>query len=178
MITTEQVIQFKAFARQDGAIMGLLWIASFMCFALSQTQPLLSVAFNISLVGIPFGAAALLRRYRDGVLGGIISFKRAFFYVQLIFLYATLILAIGQWAYFEFLDHGRLVGGMIKAVNSPEFQPVLEAYQLTKEDMNKQLEILTETRPIDFALTFVSFNILIGTILAWIIALFTKRTKK
>lgn len=178
MITSEQVIQLKAFARQDGAIMGLLWIASFVCFAMSQTQPLLSFAFDISIVGIPYVAAAFARRYRDAVLGGCISFRRCFFYVQLIFLYATLILAIGQWAYFEFVDHGQLVGGMMKSINSPEFQPVLEAYRYSKEEVNKQMEMLTQTRPIDFALTFVWVNVIAGTILAWIIALFTKRTKQ
>lgn len=178
MITSQQFIQFKAFARQDGALMGALWVLSFGCFVLSQSQPYMSLLFDLTLVCIPYAAATQVSRYRDMVLDGTISFRRAFYYALLIFFYATLILAIGQWAYFEFIDKGRMVTGMMATINSDDFKPVLEAYKMTREEVSQQMQILTETRPIDFALTFMSVNIILSFVMAWIVALFTKRTRK
>ncbi len=168
----------KAFARQDGAFMGLLWIVSFACFVVSQEYPALSLFFDLTLISIPFFASLRIKNYRDKVINGVISFRRAFAYSLLIFLYATLLLAIAQWIYFQYIDNGSMVGGMIKTVNSPEFGPVLEAYKITKEEMNKQLDLLTSTRPIDLVCSFMWLNMTAGIIISWVVALFTKKSKR
>lgn len=156
--------------------MGLVWIAGFACFVGSFAEPFLSFVFNFIIILIPFLTASFARHYRDRVLDGTLSFRRAYGYSLFIFFYATLLLAIAQWAYLEFLDNGRLLGNMTRTVNSPEFAPVLEAYQMTKDEVLAQLTIFSETRPIDFAFTFMWMNILLGLVLSFVIALFTKRT--
>ena len=176
MLTKPEYIQLKAYARLQGTIMGLLWIASFACFIGSISEPALSFFFNFTIIFIPFLAASFVRYYRDRVLGGTLSFRRAYSYSLLIFFYATLLLAIAQWAYFEFLDQGRMLGSMARTISTPEFAPVLEAYKIPKEEVLAQLDILSETRPIDFAFTFMWMNIFFGVILSWFIALFTKRS--
>ena len=175
MLTRQEYIQLKAYARQHGAVMGLLWIASFACFIGSISEPYMPLLFNFTIILIPFLASFFVKYYRERVAGGILSFWRAYCYSLLIFFYATLLLAIAQWAYFEFLDHGRMLGSMVTTVNAPEFAPVLEAYKISREEMLEQLDILSETRPIDFVFTFMWMNIIIGLILSWFIALFTKR---
>ncbi|MCM1078010.1 MAG: DUF4199 domain-containing protein [Bacteroidales bacterium] len=175
-MTRQEYIQLKAYARQQGTAMGLLWIASFACFVGSISEPYLSFFFNFTIILIPFLAASFVRYYRDRILGGILSFRRAYCYSLLLFFYATLLLAIVQWGYFEFLDNGRMLGSMVTTVNSPEFVPALEAYNVSKEEVLEQLNILSETRPIDFAFTFMWMNIFFGAVLSWFIALFTKRS--
>ena len=178
MISSEELVQFKAFALRDGAYMGVLWVVSFACFVCSQSQPFMSLAFDLSIVMIPYLAFFFVRHYRDDILGGFISFRRAWAYVARVFLYATLILAITQWAYFQFIDGGALVTGMINTVNSDEFAPVLEAYKMSRKELIDQLQLISEARPIDFAFTFIWLNVFAGLIIGWIVALFTKRTKK
>ena len=177
MKNIDEYIQLKAYAREYGAFMGLLWIASFACFLGSVVEPSLSFAFDFTIVLIPFMAHFFVKLYRDRIVNGVISFKRAFGFSIFIFLYATLILAIAQWAYFSYMDNGRLVATLITMVSSAEFKPVLEAYKVTEQEMKQNLELLAETRPIDFAMTFMGVNMFAGMIISWVVALFAKRTK-
>lgn len=178
MIEQQEYIQMKAFARQYGAVMGLIWVASFACFVGSIKEPMLSFGFDMSIAMIPFVAGHFVRNYRDRIVDGSISFRRAFGFSMFIFFYATLILAIAQWAYFQYLDGGMIVGNMLKVIESPEFAEVLKANQFDKKMLTEQIQLLSETRPIDFALTFMWMNVMAGLIISWFVALFTKRRKK
>lgn len=178
MIEQQEYIQLKAYARQHGMMMGLLWVASFVCFVSVIKVPLLSLAFDFSVMLIPFAAYYMVRYYRDAVINGYISFKRAFFYSLLIFIYASLIMGIAQWAYFALIDGGRMVANIQDVMQSAEYKPVIDAYKAQGIDLKKQLSVLTEARPIDFAMTFMWFNFLAGTIISWVVALFTKKTVK
>ena len=43
-MTPEEYIQLKAFARQDGAMLSLLWIGSFACYIKGLSSPTLAFA--------------------------------------------------------------------------------------------------------------------------------------
>ncbi len=178
MIQQKEYIQLKAYARQYGAFMGLIWILSFACFVGSVKEPMLSFAFDFSIILIPFLAGFFVRQYRDGVVGGFISFRRAFGFSMFIFFYATLLLAIAQWAYFQYLDGGMIVGNMMKIISTPEYEEVFKANQIDKAQLQAQLQQLAESRPIDFALAFMWLNIFAGIVISWIVALFAKRSRK
>lgn len=57
MINPEEIIQLKAFARQDGTFLGLIWIASFACyvgeFHTSSLGMLALILAVISLSSLP-----------------------------------------------------------------------------------------------------------------------------
>lgn len=177
MIKQDEYIQFKAFARQYGALMGLLWVFSFACFVGSIHEPTLSFLFDFTIISIPFTAHLFTCRYRDQILSGRISFRRAFGFNMFVFFYAMLIMALAQWAYFEFLDNGTMIGKMIQTINTDEFKAILEQNQMSKKDIEQQFEVLAETRPIDFALTFMWLNSFAGLISSWLIALFVHRRR-
>lgn len=178
MIQQAEYLQFKAYARQYGAVMGLIWIVSFACFVGAVSIPAMSFCFDFSIILIPFLAAFFVRLYRDGIIGGSISFRRAFGYSAFIFFYATLILAIAQWVYFQYLDHGMIVGTMVQNINKPEFEEVLKLNGISKKEIEDNLQMLAETRPIDIVFAFIWLNMLAGLIISWIVALFSKRGKK
>jgi len=178
MIKAEEYIQLKAFARQDGTFMGLLWIVSFALFLMSQSQPVLSVVFDISIVCIPFFAASRAKHFRDYALDGVISYHRAFAYLFLLFGYAILLFAIAQWVYFQFIDGGNLIAGMVKTINSQEFKVVIDAYKISKEELQKSMDQLTNATPVDFAVTFMWLNFIACILISSVLALFTMRTQK
>ena len=61
MILAQTLIQLKAFARQDGAILGIVWIVSFASIVLSpQTS-----WGNIIALTTPFIVGWRLYRFRD-----------------------------------------------------------------------------------------------------------------
>ena len=80
MATREDYEQLKAFARIDGAITGGLWILSFALFVAGFQQPMLSTLSVLTGIFSLVLASIRLRRFRDNILDGVISFRRAFGY--------------------------------------------------------------------------------------------------
>ena len=175
-MTPLEFIQVRAYAKLHGLFMGLLWIASFACFVEAQQEPGFSMLFDVTLFMIPVAGHYSVCFFRDKVLGGTISFRRAFLFLMMIFFYATLLLALSQWAYFQFLDNGTVFSSMISKVNDPQFAELIKAYGMTKDEVLSQLRSLSEVRPIDFAFSFMWLTIGISVVMSWMLALFAKRT--
>ena len=82
MIRIEDFIQLKAFARQDGLLLSLLWTAS---FALIVYMPA-SAMGNILAITTPLFVAWRLRIFREYALGGIIGMAPAFLAVAMFYI--------------------------------------------------------------------------------------------
>ena len=175
-MTPQEYIQLKAFARQDGALLALLWTGSLLCYILGLTYPLLGIVALILIVASPFFAANRLRHFRDYGREGIISFSRSYAYTILIFFYAGVLFAIAIYVYFAFLDKGFFMSKIMEMFSSPEGRKALQAYGLEGQ-MEENLKFLTELRPIDFALNMLTINIITGFFLGVPIAAIMQRTK-
>ena len=117
-MTPEEYVQLKAFARQDGALLSLLWIGGFACYVQGLAYPVLGLASMLLMVVSPFFAAGRLRHFRDYAREGIITFSRGYAYTILIFFYAGLLLAAAIFIYFSFIDDGYLLGKLTSALHS------------------------------------------------------------
>lgn len=173
-----EFVQLRAYARNFGGVMGLWWFLSFACFVGVLCEPALSFAFDLSIVAVPFIATYIIRYYRDRILGGVISFRRAFAYIFLVFFYATLILSIVQWVYFTYLDNGRMVASMLERINSPEMAPVIEAYKIPRQELIEQMNLISESRPIDLVFSFMWFDLFACAMISFVVALICKRTRR
>lgn len=162
MIKREDYEQLKAFARIDGALLGGLWILSFVCFIGEFYSPVFGLAALAIGIGSLVFASLRLRRFRDVVLGGYISFRRGFAFSLYVFFYASLLMAAGQFVYFQFLDHGFMLEQYSEVMSSPEFSAMLRVYGLTAKDMSLLIDNLSALRPIDIALQFLTTNIFLG----------------
>ena len=77
--SNDEYRQFTAFARIDGAIIGVMWVVSFFCFIGNLQMPMLGLAgMAIGIYSIIM-AAMRLRKFRDRILGvpGTDSYHRA-----------------------------------------------------------------------------------------------------
>ena len=166
--------QLKAFARQDGALLSLLWIGSFACYIQGLTSPALAMAAVILMIISPFYAASRLRHFRDYAREGIISFKRGYAYTVMSFFYAGLLLAAAIYVYFEFMDNGYVLRVYSTVINSEEGRKLLEVYGL-KNEMKQGLQDLYAFRPIDFALNSLTIGIMAGFFLGMPIAALMRR---
>ena len=175
-MSSEEYIQLKAFARQDGALMSLLWIASFACYILGLSNPMLGLTALMLITATPFYAAIRLRHFRDYAREGFISFLRGYAFTVLTFFYAGLLLAIVMFLYFNFIDKGYLVGQFTQMLSSEQGQQVVEMYGMADE-VSQGLRTLSEMRPIDFALNMLSVNIMTGFLLGLPIAALMQREK-
>ena len=163
-MTPEEYKQLKAFARQDGALLSLLWIGAMACYIQGLNSPILGMIAMLLIVMSPFYAANRLRHFRDDVREGIISFMRAYGYTVLTYFYAGLLLAVAVFIYFHFMDNGYLLGKLQEMLNTEEGRRVMSAYGMADE-MKQGLEELSRMRPIDYALNMLTINISTGFIL-------------
>ena len=63
-MTAPEYIQLKAYARQDGFFLALLWTASFACYILGITNELLGMLALGLAIMTPFFVASRLRKFR------------------------------------------------------------------------------------------------------------------
>ncbi len=173
-MTPEEYVQLKAFARQDGALLSILWIGALICYIQGLTNPLMGMAAMVIIVISPFYAANRLRHFRDYAREGIISFGRGYAYTVLTFFYASLLLAAALYIYFAFLDNGYLLGKFTEMLSTEENRQVLKMYGMT-EQINEGLKNLASMRPIDYALNMLTINIMTGFFLGLPIAALMRR---
>lgn len=174
-MTLAEYVQLKAFARIDGIYLSILWIAGFVCFLCGLSRPLLGNISVFLAVASPIFAAIRLRKFRDYARDGIISCRRSMAYYMLMFLYASIIFALAQVIYFEFIDGGYLVRAYNELFSQPEIVKVFEQYGLSKDTLNGAIAEIDAASSISIAVSIMEFNIIIGIILSIPVGLLIRR---
>lgn len=170
MINVTALIQLKAFARQDGFLLFLLWTAS---FAVIVNNPASSWG-SLLAMATPFYVGYLLARFRNFALDGVISFRRALAFSLYTFFYASLLFAVAQFVYFRYLDNGTFMTMLLTSVKALE--PVYRAQGISMSELQQSLSMIGQLTPVETAFIFMMQNILIGAILSFPIAWIGKRT--
>ena len=170
MINVTALIQLKAFARQDGFLLFLLWIAS---FAVIVNNPASSWG-SLLAMATPFYVGYLLARFRNYALDGVISFRRGLAFSLYTFFYASLLFAVAQFVYFRYLDNGTFMTMLLTSVKALE--PVYRAQGISLSELQQSLSMIGQLTPVETAFIFMMQNILIGAILSFPIAWIGKRT--
>ena len=175
-MTAPEYIQLKAYARQVGFYLALLWTTSFVCYILGiKNQFLEMLALGLAIM-TPFFVANRLRRFRDEGREGLISFRRSYAYIVFVFFYGAVLLAVVHFIYFAYIDHGYLLSSFAKMMSSSEGKELISQYGMTQM-MEESLEAMANTRPIDYALNILTFNLMVGFVLGVPIGLVMHRSK-
>ena len=175
MISSAEYIQLKAYARQDGIFLGILWIIAFACLIHSMQDPSLQFGFIIGAIATPFLAYYRLKHFRDKVLEGHISFRRAFAFVTFTMGYGSIIMAAATYIYFYFLDHGTFIGFLQQSFSTPEVRNSIMQTGVDIQEMEKQIQAMSQIRPIDFAFSVFSNGIISAFFMGIIIGFLGKR---
>lgn len=176
-MTTEEYTQLKAFARIDGILVALLWTASFACYIGGMAHPALMIVGMGTAVSTPFFVFSRLRRFRNSILDGTLSFGRGYLYSAHTFLYAALLFALAQFVYFQFIDQGYLLSKVAEVLSDPVTERTIREAGM-RQAVDETLRTMWQTRPIDYALSYFSSNIIIGLLLALPIAAVAKRADR
>jgi len=168
----ESLKQLKAFARQDGAILALVWIAAFL-FTMRLPQ---SMVGNLLTLSTPFVVAWRLRAFRNNALDGEISYRRALAYSWHTFVYASLIFALAQYLYIRFYDPESLITMMRDSIHS--FGAAYQQMGMNETQMQESVKLLGTLQPIELVFLFFTQNIFIGLFLSLIIAAFGMKHRR
>ena len=172
MIKIEDFIQVKAFARQDGAFLALLWT---LIFAAMMFMPESTIG-NLLALATPFFVGWRLCSFRNYALDGAISLRRGYCFSVYTFVYASIIFAVVQFLYFKFLDHGTFFTTLQASATALE-----NAYSqagVSTDDLKATLKLMQELSPINWAFIFMMQNMLTGVIVGLPIAVMCRRTKR
>lgn len=175
-MTPAEYIQLKAYARVDGALLTLVWVASFACYIIGMETPVLMVLGLIIAVWSVFFTWKRTRKFRDEALGGTISFRRAYGHAILTFFYAAILFAIAQYIYFAFIDGGYILAHVRAMATSEGYSLVLSQYGM-KEMLEENIAAMGALRPIDYAINYLSVNICVGLVLGLPIATVCRKIK-
>lgn len=178
MISREEYIQLRAFARQDGLLMGALWVITFGCFIGSMRMPALQMGFMVGAIATPFVMLYRLRHFRDKVVEGRFSYGRAVAFCAMTMTYASLILAAATMVYFYFLDNGVLMNTLRSNIDIPEVRQGLAQAGMSPEDLEKQMDAISKSRPIDFAFSMFFNGIVSSFLLSLILGLAWKKRRR
>ena len=175
MITSIEYVQLKAFARQDGALLALLWVFTSVLYIIGMTNQMIGLAATMLIIYTPFFVGGRLRNFRDYGREGLISFRRGYAYTILVFFYGGVLFAVAQYLYFAFMDNGFLLSQFSKMVTSEEGKAMLQQYGM-QQMVDESLHEMANSRPIDYALNMLTINICMGFILGIPISLVMQRS--
>ncbi|MDY4539611.1 MAG: DUF4199 domain-containing protein [Prevotella sp.] len=175
MITREEYKQLKAFARIDGAILGVIMMATFMAFVHSFTDAFWQIAYIIGIIVVPVFVALRVRNYRDKIVEKRVSFRRAAGYSMFCFGYASLVFSLSVLVYLQYFDNGTLLMGLQEYFRTPEMAQAMKAYGVDAATMKQEVDALSSLRPVDVAFTMISNTLMSGLFCSLFIAVISRR---
>ncbi len=173
MINVVSLVQLKAFARQDGLYLFVVWLASFLFVVYQPGMPW----GNILAISTPFVVGWTLTRFRNEALDGQISFRRALAYSVYTFAYASMVFCLAQYLFFRFIDPAAFTTMLSDVVDT--LSASIAASDANGADLVKSMRAAVEAfsvlSPIEIAFSFMMNNLLIGIILSLPIAAVCRR---
>lgn len=106
---TESRNYLQKYAMHFGTYMGVYWIVKFILFPLGFHIPFCSFLFIIMTLSVPFVGYFYTRMYRDKICNGSIRFSHAVIFNVFMYMFASLLVAMAHYIYFQFIDHGFII---------------------------------------------------------------------
>ena len=154
----------RAYCMQYGAVVGTVCSLSFLCAMYAGQHPLLGLIGNALGIYAVWKAGRQIRQFRFTVQP--IGFGQSCYMALLTYLFAILIVAIVQYAYFRYLDGGRMAAQVEQLIALPEYHRLL-ARMAGSEDIDS---LLTSTldlmrHPTQMTIQLVWTNLLLSLLL-------------
>ena len=158
------------YTKRYGSIMGLFWLAKFALIPAGFAYPNLILLFLGLTLCVPFIVAYWGVNYRKREFLEDVSYGRMWSFIFLIYFYASLLAALGHYIYFRFIDGGFMLQAMEEMVR--DFVATLPADQggEIESQMSLMIEQQRQLTPIETAMNQLSQNLLVGMVMAFIIA--------
>lgn len=166
-MTAEEHYQLRTWSRYDGIYLCCLWAVSFIAFMNSSLVPMFGLLSEIIILATPFFVTWRLRRFRDQGRGGIISFRRALFFLARMFFIACMLFGFVQGLYLNYWDDGQFVKILTPLLNTPEYEQIFRQIGMTTD---QYLNEIASISPLEFATSFFVTDLIMCAIMSVIIA--------
>ena len=173
VINVMDLVQLKAYARQYGVALAMVWAASFLSIVFAPA----SVLGSLLALSTPIVVGWFLVRFRNGALDGHISFRRGYAFSCYTFFYASLLFAAVQFVYLRFFDHGAfmaMLGESFKTMEDVYRHEGAAAMQAVGQ-MKQTISMVGQLSPLQLTFVVMMDNLFIGALLSLPIALACRR---
>ncbi len=173
VINVMDLVQLKAYARQYGVALAMVWAASFLSIVFAPA----SVLGSLLALSTPIVVGWFLVRFRNGALDGHISFRRGYAFSCYTFFYASLLFAAVQFVYLRFFDHGAfmaMLGESFKTMEDVYRHEGAAAMQAVGQ-MKQTISVVGQLSPLQLTFVVMMDNLFIGALLSLPIALACRR---
>lgn len=172
-------------AMNMGTVLGLYYVAKFCLFPLGMRSGLAGMLFIVLTLLVPVVAHGLTKRYRlMSPSAGFTGVGQAWRFVMMMFVYASLLVAVAHYVYFAFIDHGALMaaydeslaqfGAMAAEVAAGDAAAVQAQIEMMRETMNR----VAGMSPIEMTMELLVNNVFWGCVLGLPIAVLNGRRVK
>ena len=156
--------QARAYCMQYGVVVGTVCSLSFLCAMYAGQYSLLGLIGNALGIYAVWAAGRQIRRFRLTVQP--IGFGQSCYMALLTYLFAILIVGIVQYAYFRFLDGGRMAAQVEQLIALPEYHQLLVQMSGTEDIeslLTSTLDIMRQ--PTQMTVQLVWTNLLLSLLL-------------
>ncbi len=159
-----------------GTYMGMYWILKFILFPLGFTIPFLLFLYIGLTLGVPFIGYHYTKMYRNKICGGTIGFAHACLFTLFMYMFASLLVAVVHYVYFQFIDHGFIMEQYAKTMEQLTTTP--PSMENQKEFIKNAMDNVQALSSIDITLQLLSWNVFWGSLLAIPTALFAMKRNR
>ena len=183
MTRNDTLRQTNAFAMLDGLLFGIYWCFGFLCAVKGVGGGGLSTLSMMVIISAPFLGCYFARRFENQVRQDEpVGYGKAYLYSAMLYLYASIILALAAYAYFRWFDGGNFVSSYIALQSAPEMQQAMQQSGMrdfinnavAQSGFNSLEEMLRSIGPADIAASLFNVNIFLGLLLSLPTALIGK----
>lgn len=161
---TDNRSYLQKYAMHFGTFMGIYWILKFILFPLGFHIPFFSLLFIILTLAVPFIGYHYAKMYRDKICGGSIEFSHAVLFTIFMYMFASLLVAVAHYIYFQFIDHGFIVSSYMKLWDEMVIQA--PALAENKEIIKETIDNVSSLTSINITMQLLSWDVFWGSILA------------
>ena len=161
---TENRSYLQKYAMHFGTYMGIYWILKFILFPLGFHIPFLSLLFVILTLAVPFIGYHYVKMYRDKICGGSIQFSHAVLFTIFMYMFASLLVAVAHYAYFQFIDHGFIINSYIQLWD--ELMTKTPALMENQEIIKETIDTARSLTSINITMQLLSWDVFWGSLLA------------
>ena len=164
---------FNREAMFRGTMLGVFWILMSAIYMMGLNTPILSYLFLAMFVASPFYAGYMVVNYRKRECNDKMTFVKAWLFLIIMYICASLLSAIVQYLYLVYIDNGYLFGVIQEQLDFLLNEPTID--DITKEALKQASEIWNNTTAKDIVVQILSSNVMLTGIIAPRKALFVKK---
>ena len=126
--------------------------------------PFLLFLFMCLTLAVPFLGYHYAKMYRNKICGGTIGFAHACLFTLFMYMFASLLVAVAHYIYFQFIDHGFIMNQYVNLMQQVTTE--LPGMANEKEMLKNAIDSAQALSPIDITMQLLSSDVFFGSLIA------------